>query len=122
MSCRWTGGERGRWSAAAGCLPRGELLAPLGVHRDQAVDGLAVGDHLEDELVLLLVRLGGLEHLDDERRRDDDRAVVVGDDDVSRLDGGASAGDGHVRLPRLVQAAEYGRVFARGVVMDDGLV
>ena len=80
--------------------------APLGVHREQAVDVMPLRDLLGDPGVLALLRDGLVGDLLDEGRRDHDDAVAV----ATMTSPGCTAAPPHAMvtsLPRHVPAAEH---------------
>src|SRR5262249_21152295 len=107
ISCRLpTGlgmGTRCKWrSTAVRCAPALELLARLRSRRIDAEDRAPLLDLLLHEILErgLLERF--LRDLLGEMLRDDDDTLVIADDDISRIDRYFAAGDGNVKVDRVM--------------------
>src|SRR6478752_2700467 len=92
------------------CFPLLEPGLPFGVHGVEAVNAVALLDHLEDEGFFLLLLDAVVHQFFGDGRGDHQDAVGIGHDDVAGLDRGTAAGDGDVRVPGDVAAAQHGRV------------
>src|SRR5580693_5432254 len=106
------------WAGAFLNLTVGAPLSPPGLVRSlpllpdrvQPVDGLPLGDHLGDELLLQLLFRGVARDVHGQVARYHDDAVRVAGDDVSRLHRDPGAGDRGVGFPGDVASAENRRM------------